>query len=170
MGMEQYVDVILAGLMGVTLLLAIMVVVLMVRISRMNKRYRKIIGNSNHESVDDLLMLLQERSEGLLRTSQQQADAIDGIRRMMKKMKAHVAVSRYNAFSQHGSDLSFSVAILDEEKDGVVITGIHSREESYIYAKPVEKGNSSYALSPEEKKVIAQTAAAKSPVSLLSGS
>jgi len=170
MGMEQYVDGILAGLIGLTLLLGVMVVVLMVRVSRMNKRYRKIVGNSNHESVDDLLMLLQEQSEGLMRASQQQADTIEGIRNTMKKMKAYVAVSRYNAFSQQGSDLSFSVAILDEEKDGVVITGIHSREESYIYAKPVEKGSSSYALSPEEKQVIAQTSAAKFPVSLPSGS
>ncbi|WP_438445179.1 DUF4446 family protein [Gorillibacterium sp. sgz5001074] len=159
--MESYVDVFLAGLTGAVVLLMVLVIVLMVKISGMNKRYRKIIGNSQVEQVDDLLIDLQEGRMKLEGAVKEQADAIDGIRRVMKKMKAHVAVSRYNAFNKQGSDLSFSVAILDDEQDGVVLTGIHSREESYIYAKPVEKGGSNYALSPEEKEVIAQTAAAK---------
>lgn len=166
MGMESYVDGFLAGLSGAVLVLLIVVVILMIRIGKMNKRYKKLVGNSSIENVDDLLMSMQEGIRNLEQSGKQQADAIDGIRQVMKEMKARVAVTRYNAFSQHGSDLSFSVAILDEEQDGVVLTGIHSREESYVYAKPVQKGQSSYALSPEEKQVIAQTAAATKPVSL----
>jgi hypothetical protein len=70
-------------------------------------------------------------------------------------MKSRLGVQRYNAFSQEGgSDLSFSIVILDEEQDGVVLTGIHGREQTFIYAKPVEKGQSSYSLSPEEKVLI----------------
>lgn len=159
--MESYVDVFLAGLTGAVVLLLIMVIVLMVKLGNMNKRYRKIIGNSNIEHVDELLMELQEGKQSLESAVKEQAETINGIRRVMKKLKANVAVSRYNAFNKQGSDLSFSVAILDDEQDGVVLTGIHSREESYIYAKPIEKGVSSYALSPEEKEVIAQTSAAK---------
>lgn len=142
-------------------LLLIMVLVLLVKLSHMNKRYRKIIGNTNVEHVDDLLMELQDGKTMLEAAVKEQAEAIAGIRRGMRKMKSNVAIARYNAFNKQGSDLSFSVAILDDEQDGVVLTGIHSREESYIYAKPVEKGASSYALSPEEKEVIAQTAAPK---------
>ncbi|MEW9107481.1 DUF4446 family protein, partial [Paenibacillus sp.] len=71
-----------------------------------------------------------------------------------KKMKSHVGIQRYNAFAERGSDLSFSIAWLNEEQDGVVITSIHGREHSYVYAKPVEKGQSTYSLSPEEKKAI----------------
>ncbi|MNC64127.1 hypothetical protein D3C75_1143020 [compost metagenome] len=97
----------------------------------------------------------------LTAASKQQADAITGIRGIMRTMKSNVSIKRYNAFSQQGSDLSFSMAILDDEQDGVVLTGIHSREESYLYAKPVDKGQSSYTLSPEEKEVIAQNAVRK---------
>ena len=53
-----------------------------------------------------------------------------------------------------GSDLSFAVALLDEQNSGVVFNGIYSREMSNIYAKPVEKGNSSYTLSAEEAEAI----------------
>jgi hypothetical protein len=75
----------------------------------------------------------------------------------LKKMKSKVGIHRYNAFSDTGSDLSFSVAILDEYQDGVLLTGIHNREQTYIYAKPIQRGQSQYTLSPEEKEAIIQT-------------
>ncbi len=65
-----------------------------------------------------------------------------------------VGVVRYSAFKDTGSDLSFAVALLDEQNSGVVFNGIYSREMSNIYAKPVEKGNSSYTLSAEEAEAI----------------
>ena len=57
-----------------------------------------------------------------------------------------IGIVRYSAFKDTGSDLSFAVALLDEENSGVVFNGIYSREMSNIYAKPVEKGNSLYTL------------------------
>ena len=57
---------------------------------------------------------------------------------------------RYKAFEDVGSDLSFSVAILDSYNDGIILTGIYSRHDSVTYAKPVDKGISRYELSEEE--------------------
>ena len=50
--------------------------------------------------------------------------------------------------------MSFTLALLDENDDGVVLNGIYSREMSNIYAKPVEKGKSNYTLSEEEQEAI----------------
>ena len=61
---------------------------------------------------------------------------------------------RYNAFRDTGSDLSFTLALLDENNNGVVLNGIYSREMSNIYAKPIENGKSTYTLSDEEQKAI----------------
>lgn len=65
-----------------------------------------------------------------------------------------VGIVRYNAFKDTGSDLSFAVALLDDENSGVVFNGIYSRDMSNIYAKPVERGNSQYAFSDEESEAI----------------
>ena len=65
-----------------------------------------------------------------------------------------VGIVRYSAFQDTGSDLSFSLALLDEKDNGVVMNGIYSREMSNIYAKPVEAGKSSYTLSEEEQQAI----------------
>ena len=65
-----------------------------------------------------------------------------------------IGLVRFNAFKDVGSDLSFSIAILDSYNDGVIITGIYSRHDSTTYAKPIDKGISRYDLSEEELHVL----------------
>lgn len=62
---------------------------------------------------------------------------------------------RYNAYKDTGSDLSFALAILDENNCGFVINGIYGRDTSNVYAKPVENGKSEYMLSKEEAEALA---------------
>ena len=78
----------------------------------------------------------------------------EDLNKELAKTIRKVGIVRYNAFKDTGSDLSFALALLDENNSGVVLNGIYSREMSNIYAKPVEKGNSSYTLSSEEAEAI----------------
>jgi hypothetical protein len=73
-----------------------------------------------------------------------------------KKSIQKVGVIRFNPFSDVGGDQSFSVALLDGQDDGVIVTGLYSRDESRTFAKPVKNGISTYNLSDNEEKVIAQ--------------
>lgn len=158
--MDDMMMVMIVGAIAVVLLIVlVLVIVALAKLSGMKKRYKKLIGNASVENVDELLLAMQECIQALREENKQQADALNGIRSRMRTMKSNVAMKRYNAFSQQGSDLSFSIAITDEDQNGLVLTGIHNREESYLYAKPVEQGASSYTLTPEEKEIIAQTAA-----------
>jgi hypothetical protein len=68
----------------------------------------------------------------------------------------HVGVIRFNPFQDKGGDQSFVVAILDDHADGVVLSGLHSRMDSRVYAKPVVSGQSNYTLTGEEKEAIAR--------------
>lgn len=65
-----------------------------------------------------------------------------------------VGLIRYNAFKDVGSDLSFSLALLNEKNNGVVLNSVYSRDNSNIYAKPIINGESEYRLSEEEKLAI----------------
>jgi hypothetical protein len=65
-----------------------------------------------------------------------------------------IGVVRYNPFKEVGGDQSFSVAILDGNNNGIVITSLYSREENRVYGKPIKGGNSEYILSEEEKRAI----------------
>jgi len=65
-----------------------------------------------------------------------------------------VGIVRFNPFSEVGSDQSFSVALLDKNDNGVVITSLYTREGNRVYAKPIKSGASEYLLSKEEKTAI----------------
>jgi hypothetical protein len=66
----------------------------------------------------------------------------------------HLAVVRYDAFGDMGGHLSWSLALLDDGGDGVVLTSIHGRSDSRTYAKNVSSWTASQQLSPEEVEAI----------------
>ena len=65
-----------------------------------------------------------------------------------------IGMVRFNPFKETGSDQSFSLAILDGNDSGVVITSLYTREENRVYGKSVKEGKSEYQLSEEEKRAI----------------
>ena len=72
----------------------------------------------------------------------------------IKRCIQKIGIYRYNAYKDTGSDLSFTLALLDEDNNGVVLNGIYSRETSNIYAKPIVNGKSTYKTTEEEEEAI----------------
>jgi hypothetical protein len=70
-----------------------------------------------------------------------------------------VGLIRYDAFEDMGGRLSFSCALLDEHGTGVVITSINGRQDTRVYAKPVNAGRSDHNLSEEEEVAIREAMA-----------
>ena len=67
----------------------------------------------------------------------------------------HLAMVRYDAFGDMGGKLSWSMALLDDHANGVVVTSIHGRSDGRTYAKSVTEGRCDQPLSPEESDAIA---------------
>ncbi len=67
----------------------------------------------------------------------------------------HLAVVRYDAFGDMGGHLSWSLALLDDEGDGVVLTSIHGRSDARTYAKSISSWTCEQQLSPEEDEAVA---------------
>lgn len=68
----------------------------------------------------------------------------------------HVAVVRYDAFSDTGGQLSWSMSLLDDSGSGVVVTAIQGRAESRTYAKHITAWRSDSQLSPEEEDAVSR--------------
>ena len=66
----------------------------------------------------------------------------------------HLAVVRYDAFGDMGGRLSWSLALLDEGGNGVVLTSIHGRSEARSYAKNISGWACEQAMSPEEQEAL----------------
>ncbi len=83
------------------------------------------------------------------------ARAVSELRVEAARALRHLAVVRYDAFGDMGGHLSWSLAVVDDEGDGVVLTAIHGRSDTRTYAKNIAGWTSSTQLSPEETEAVA---------------
>jgi len=102
-----------------------------------------------------------ENLKGVLEQLKKLDKSFDDLSQDLKNLKEEnkrnlrkVGLVRFNPFKELGGDQSFSVAVLDEEDNGFVITSHYGREANRVYAKPVNNGKSSNSLSNEEKEAI----------------
>jgi hypothetical protein len=86
----------------------------------------------------------------LRRLSKELEDARNELRDTLQ----HLAVVRYDAYGDMGGRLSWSMALLDDNGDGVILTSINSRNDARSYAKEVSGFESDSKLSPEEEEAI----------------
>ena len=81
----------------------------------------------------------------------ERTSALEG---MGRRAVQRVGLVRYNPFEDTGSNQSFALALLDGAEDGVVISSLHSRVNTRIYAKPISAGRSEAPLSDEEAEAL----------------
>jgi len=145
---------IIIGLLAIVLLLLTMVLILMSTTKKLEKKYRKMMRGVNSKNLEELITSKLGDIDKAIGKSKEALNKCELIKEEIKGCVNKVAIMRYKAFPDVGSDLSFSIAILDSYNDGVLITGIYSRHDSTTYAKPVDKGISRYELSEEETYVL----------------
>ena len=73
---------------------------------------------------------------------------------LLAKALTRVGVVRFRAFEDMGSDLSYAVALLDSDNNGIIFSSLFGREDSRSYVKPIEKGTSTYTLTDEEQQAL----------------
>ncbi|EEG76932.1 DUF4446 family protein [Dethiobacter alkaliphilus] len=161
--MEEYLLLIFLAAVAV---LFIFYLVLYRKFLFLSRRYQEFMVGGNGESLEGTL-------ENLFADIRMVNESINSNRKRMEKIEKvldtatrGIGVVRFNAFQETGSDLSFAVAYLDAQRNGVVISSIYGREESRTYAKPVKNGESTYQLSMEEQEAIRQAAASLQPLSI----
>ena len=137
------------------ILLIIGFIIMIIKLSSINKKYKTFMKKlGNGENIEEDLENYIYRVERVEKENNQIRNLIDSLDSNMENCIQKIGMVRYNAFKDTGSNLSFALALLDEHNNGVVFNGIYSREMSNIYAKPVEKGQSKYTVSEEEKEAI----------------
>nr|WP_055266792.1 MULTISPECIES: DUF4446 family protein [unclassified Clostridium] len=151
---NEYSGLIVIGLAIITLLLLITTIVLLLSVNKVEKKYRKMMRGTNSRNLEEVINSNLDNIDVALNNSKESLERCEKIAEDLKSCVNKVAIMRYKAFEDVGSDLSFSIAILDSYNDGVIITGIYSRHDSTTYAKPIDKGISRYDLSEEELHVL----------------
>lgn len=150
-GIEVYITF---GLFVLVIILFILVIVLFNSLSKMENRYRKFMRGVNNKNIEELVIGYLDNVDTAKNNTEYLKEKYKTLEGRVNGCIQKVSLLRYRAFEDVGSDLSFSIALLDSNNDGLIVTGIFGRNESTTYAKPIDKGLSRYDLSEEEKHVL----------------
>lgn len=122
---------------------------------RIFTHYRRLTVGISKKDLKSVL-------EKLLKDAKEEEKRVDEILKRLEKTEKDglfhvqkVGLVRFNPFAETGGDQSFCLAVLDGNDSGLVISSLHSRDTTRIYAKPVKKGKAAgYELSTEEEQAI----------------
>jgi len=122
--------------------------------SRLRSRLRRILSDNGSTGLDEVLAGQATRIEQLAT----RVDALTALQRELETSTGRslqkVGVVRFNPFQDSGGDQSFAIALLDQGGSGVVVSSLHGRAETRIFAKQVANGRSTHSLSDEEQQAI----------------
>ncbi|HJX45714.1 MAG TPA: DUF4446 family protein [Patescibacteria group bacterium] len=117
-------------------------------------KLNKLVKNTQEKSFIGAI----EKIVGLEKENKKEISELDKrIVNIVSDNLAHVqkmGLVRFNPFEETGGDHSFSIALLNGNNTGVVITGLHTRERTRLYVKSIKRGKSEYELSLEEQKAL----------------
>ncbi|MBM7615578.1 DUF4446 family protein [Alkaliphilus hydrothermalis] len=151
---EEYTIPIIIGCAIMNIVIVVLLAINYALTSSLKDKYRKLVKGTSGKNIEGILMEHMENVESVKEELQSIYRKLDIIDNKISFCVQKVGIIRYNAFQDTGSDLSFSIALLDDNNDGIILTGIHGRAESISYAKPIKKGVSNYSLSVEELQAL----------------
>lgn len=138
----------------ITIISVLWCIILSSQLVSLNKKYKKFMRGTTGKNIEGVLLEhledLKANDEKFAAIHKQQEVMQDQLAKCIQKQ----GIVRYNAFNNTGSDLSYSIALMDNNNNGIALTGIYGRNEFIGYAKPIENGTSSYPLSVEEEMAI----------------
>lgn len=136
------------------LLLLIIAIVHTVRLAKLSKRYKKFMAGKNAKSLEQDIEGIFEDNRFLKASTEKNRKDIQSLYRKFEGAFQKVGIVKYDAFNQMGGQLSFSLALLDENDNGFILNSVHSTEGCYSYTKEIKKGICEISLGDEEKKAL----------------
>jgi len=141
-------------LFGVSVALFVFSLGLTIWVVYTERRLKRFFLGNNAASLETTMTDLVKTVQIVCHKQEETDKAIAEIRAMLQGSVKQVAVVRFNPFHDAGGDQSFSMALLDRDGNGAVVSSLYSREGVRVYGKPVLKGKSTYKLTEEESEAI----------------
>jgi len=143
------VAVLVCGLTGWLVLLSI-------RMSRLRRQYARVMSGTDGTNLEEVLNRYIDHMDETLRI----VSALETRAARMERTLGHclqwVGMVRFSPFRDTAGAQSFALAVIDGSGDGVVLSGLHSRDSTRVYAKALAKWESQHTLTDEERDAIAR--------------
>jgi hypothetical protein len=154
--LADVIGYVVIGLIVVVVALVVWAVLLQIRLSRLSKQYTHLMAGVDSANLEEMLNQHIDQVRGAVETISTLDTRTQRMDRTLKHSMQWMGVVRFNPFRNTGGDQSFAWAIVDGYGNGIVLSSLHSRENTRVYAKPLHRWESPYSLTEEEKRAIAR--------------
>ncbi|OGJ02505.1 hypothetical protein A3G06_02815 [Candidatus Nomurabacteria bacterium RIFCSPLOWO2_12_FULL_46_14] len=135
-------------------LAGVLILVIAAWVWKTESRLKRFFSGKKGRDLEEAIMALEKNISELGRAREKIEREMGIMNQKLKKSVRGLQTLRFNPFADQGSNQSFAIGLLNEEKDGVVISSLYSRERMSVFAKPIRGGKSEYELTAEEKEVL----------------
>ena len=142
------------GLAVLTLVCMIITLVCFTQYRKLYRRYDIFMRGKDAETLEDTILDLLDETAVLQTSDRESRDQLKSLTRQERASYQKIGIVKYNAFKGMGGNLSFVIALLDDNNSGFILNSVHSREGCYLYMKDVEKGSTDVLLGAEEKEAL----------------
>ena len=122
--------------------------------ARAGRRSKKLLRCNEGYDISRSITSYYEKCSRIMENYEAAENRLVKLEKESKAAVKKVGALRYNAFGGNNGNLSYAVAVLDDENSGFVLNGVYTPQQTATYLKPVKNGNSLFELSPEEQEAI----------------
>ena len=136
------------------IVLTIMVISNNMRLSRLEHKYKVFMKGNDAQSLEKTFMRKFSQIDRLYEAKEDHDGSINYIMKSLNLIFSKYGIEKYDAFDDVGGKLSFALALLDHENNGLILNAVHSRDNCFLYLKEIVKGESYVMLSQEEVEAL----------------
>lgn len=144
----------LIGLSVLTAILLIVTIICLMQYKKFYRRYDIFMRGKDAETLEDTILDLMDEAAYLRAADRDTKDMIKSLNRQVRAGYQKTGIVKYNAFKGMGGNLSFVLALLDDNNSGIILNSVHSREGCYLYMKDVLEGKTEVLLGNEEREAL----------------
>lgn len=142
------------AMIAIIFILIILVIIQMVKMRKLNKKYKKFMSGKDAKNLEADIIGLYEDNKFIKISLEKNSKDIHNLYKRLEDTFQKVGIVKYDAFNQMGGQLSFCLAMLDENDNGFILNSVHSTEGCYSYTKEIKNGTCDISLGDEEKKAL----------------
>jgi len=148
--------------MGIVVIVMLVIIIVLLIISitnicsinKMKKTYKKFMQGKNSKSLEQEIIGLFEDNKFIKNAIEKNKKDIRVLYKNFESAFQKIGIVKYDAFNQMGGQLSFCLALLDENNNGFILNSVHSTEGCYSYTKEIKHGECRISLGDEEKQAL----------------
>jgi hypothetical protein len=126
------------------------------RLSRLRDRYNSVFSGEEDASLGAAVEQLATRISNMNARTERLVVRTEQIDKALAHTLQGIGLVRYSAFEDTGGDQSFSMALVDGDGNGMIISALYGRDATRVYAKPIEGWASSRLMTDEEEQALAK--------------